>query len=75
MACFAMHPDKAPGPDGLNPAFYQKFWDVVGADIIADCQKWLAHGEIVKEVRATNVVLLPKQTNPTRMGDLRHIVM
>lgn len=25
-----MHPDKALGPDGLNPAFYQNFWKVLG---------------------------------------------
>lgn len=28
-----MHPDKASGPDGLNPAFYQHFWKVMGKEI------------------------------------------
>ncbi|XP_019154304.1 PREDICTED: uncharacterized protein LOC109150749 [Ipomoea nil] len=33
-ALFAMFPDKAPGPDGINPGFYQHFWDVVGGMLI-----------------------------------------
>lgn len=33
LAISHMHPDKAPGPDGLNPAFYHKFWDICGEDI------------------------------------------
>ncbi|MCI05069.1 endonuclease/exonuclease/phosphatase family protein [Trifolium medium] len=32
-ALFQMHPDKAPGPDGFNPAFYQHFWELCGNDI------------------------------------------
>jgi hypothetical protein len=27
-ALFSMHSDKAPGPDGLNPGFYKRFWDL-----------------------------------------------
>lgn len=25
-----IHPDKASGPDGLNPAFFQNFWPILG---------------------------------------------
>lgn len=33
-ALFQMHPDKSSGPDGFNPGFYQKYWDVVGNDVV-----------------------------------------
>ncbi|CAN1788787.1 Transposon TX1 uncharacterized 149 kDa protein [Linum perenne] len=68
-----MHPDKAPGPDGLNPAFYQKFWDVVGKEVAEDCRRWIRRGRIADEVRATYIVLLPKRDNPVKMSDLRPI--
>lgn len=32
-AVYQMHPDKASGPDGLNPAFYQNFWNVMGSEV------------------------------------------
>ena len=33
-AVFAINPDKAPGPDGMMSLFYQRFWNVVGKDIV-----------------------------------------
>ena len=40
-ALFQLHPDKAPGPDGLNPAFYQRFWYLIGNDVSDGCRLWL----------------------------------
>lgn len=37
---FSMHPDKAPGPDGMNPKFFQHFWPLVGEDMskfVSEC--------------------------------------
>lgn len=34
-ALFDMHPDKAPGPDGMSIFFFQKFWDVIEGEVSA----------------------------------------
>lgn len=33
LAIKQMHPDKASGPDGLNPAFFQQFWSILGKEV------------------------------------------
>lgn len=40
-AVFSMHPHKAPSPDGLNPAFFQKFCYLIENDIVAASTEWL----------------------------------
>nr|KYP51185.1 hypothetical protein KK1_026994 [Cajanus cajan] len=38
-----MHDDKALGPDGLNPGFYEHFRNLCGEDILISCNEWLEH--------------------------------
>ncbi|CAN1337225.1 Transposon TX1 uncharacterized 149 kDa protein [Linum perenne] len=72
-AMFDMHPDKASGPDGLNPGFYQHFWQLTRRKLYAECRKWLRESRFPGYIRPTNIVLLPKVQPPSTMKDLRPI--
>ncbi|GAU36575.1 hypothetical protein TSUD_362450 [Trifolium subterraneum] len=73
QALFQMHPDKSPGPDGFNPAFYQRFWEHCSDDIFSDASTWLERGYFPTSLNETNICLIPKCDNPTLMKDLRPI--
>ncbi|XP_074342591.1 uncharacterized protein LOC141680198 [Apium graveolens] len=70
-----MHPDKSLGPglDGMNPAFYQQFWNIVSNDIMDMCLKVLATGSMPQNLNDTLVVLISKKNQPERITDLRPI--
>lgn len=72
-AVFSMHPDKSPGPDGLNPAFFQSFWSVVRHDVILFCQMFMSTCALPEGVNKALVCLIPKVKEPITMADLRPI--
>jgi hypothetical protein len=72
-ALYSMHSDKAPGPDGLNPAFYKRFWHLCGVKIFHAATSWLNNGEFPSQIMETNIVLISKKDNPETMKDLRPI--
>ncbi|XP_019164478.1 PREDICTED: uncharacterized protein LOC109160650 [Ipomoea nil] len=74
-ALFAMGKDKSPGPDGMNPGFYQSFWNVVGKDVtdfVIDC---LSRASFPLALNDANIVLIPKKCNPESVSDLRPIAL
>ncbi|XP_048623794.1 uncharacterized protein LOC125592583 [Brassica napus] len=73
LALFAMHPEKAPGPDGMTALFYQKFWDIVKEDLTLMVNKFLLEGTMVNRLNDKNICLIPKITKPNAMTQFRPI--
>ncbi|WCJ24888.1 RNA-directed DNA polymerase (reverse transcriptase) [Euphorbia peplus] len=70
-----MHPDKSLGPDGFNPGFYQKYWDVVGSQVTSSFLAWLNAGVLPDNIHANNIVLIPKKSKPEMVSDMRPIAL
>ncbi|XP_019160671.1 PREDICTED: uncharacterized protein LOC109157220 [Ipomoea nil] len=63
-AVFDMSPWKAPGPDGLQAAFYQHAWDVVGDSTFELVRDAFTTGRIPEGVNDILLVLIPKVATP-----------
>ncbi|XP_019186519.1 PREDICTED: uncharacterized protein LOC109181223 [Ipomoea nil] len=74
-ALFSMYPDKAPGPDGMNPGFYQHFWDVVGTDVSSYILNCLNTCSMPDKLNETNIILIPKKKTPEMVSDYRPIAL
>ncbi|XP_074291219.1 uncharacterized protein LOC141617994 [Silene latifolia] len=65
--------DKAPGPDGYSSKFFKDSWDIVGDDIIAAILDFFDTGQMLKQLNATLVTLIPKVTRPESVLQYRPI--
>ncbi|XP_060959266.1 uncharacterized protein LOC133030514 [Cannabis sativa] len=74
-ALFQMHPDKAPGPDGMGPGFFQHHWSIVGADIINLVKEFFSTSVLPCSINDTNLCLIPKKKNFSTMNELRPIAL
>lgn len=72
-ALFNMHPEKAPGPDGMTTLFYQKFWNVVKNDLVKMVRKFHECGAFDERLNEANICLIPKKERLTKMQEFRPI--
>uniref|UniRef100_A0A2N9F204 Reverse transcriptase domain-containing protein n=1 Tax=Fagus sylvatica TaxID=28930 RepID=A0A2N9F204_FAGSY len=68
-----MAPLKAPGPDGLPPLFFQKYWHLIGDEVTEAVLTCLNTGKILKAINHTYITLIPKIQNPEVVVDFRPI--
>ncbi|KAH9651249.1 reverse transcriptase domain-containing protein [Citrus sinensis] len=68
-----MCPTKAPGPDGLPAAFFQKHWSSVKEGVVTTCLHVLNEGGNLAPLNHTYIALIPKENKPKKVTEFRPI--
>ena len=68
-----MHSTRAPRPNGMSIVFFQKYWNIVGNDVIYMVLNALNSNMSMAEINRINITLVPKIKNPTKMTEFRPI--
>ncbi|KAA3488219.1 reverse transcriptase [Gossypium australe] len=73
FALKGMGPTKAPGPDGFSALFFQRYWHIVGTEVINFCLGILNNDQSLGQLNSTDIILIPKTQNPASLLNFRPI--
>ncbi|KAL0429893.1 UNVERIFIED_CONTAM: putative mitochondrial protein [Sesamum radiatum] len=68
-----MAPLKSPGPDGMPPIFFHKFWHIIKNDVINYVLAILNDHSLEPSLNFTHIVLIPKCNKPDTISQFRPI--
>ena len=57
----------------MTAIFYQKYWDIVESSVTNMVLNVLNNNLPISEINKTNISLIPKMNNPTKMTDFRPV--
>lgn len=75
VALFQMGPDKAAGPDGFLPRFFQKFWGLVGPSVCTYIHGIFTTRQFTVADNKSMICLLPKVSHPEILAHFRLIAL
>ncbi|KAL9667444.1 hypothetical protein QQ045_001803 [Rhodiola kirilowii] len=73
QAVIKLNPSSSPGPDGFTGHFYTHCWHIIKDDLIKAVQGFFQGLTLPGAITATNLVLIPKKLNASRVDQLRPI--
>lgn len=56
--------NRSPGPDGYGSGFFKAAWDIVGTSVTEAVLEFFQTGELLQQLNATNIALIPKVEAP-----------
>ncbi|XP_059629642.1 uncharacterized protein LOC132272526 [Cornus florida] len=68
-------PDKAPGPDGFPARFFQKYWGIVGPEVVNGVAYFFSTSMLPKGVNSTFLTLICKSNHGDKISNYRPIAL
>lgn len=72
-AVFFFQSNMAPGPNGIHPFFYQKYWEKFGPSVKSFCREAWSKGTIDPSTNTTHICLIPKSKSASSSKNFRPI--